>query len=97
MRSKWNPEVRQFAPKSPIILVGTKLDLRGDLGEIEKLNRTGQKFVEKTSGEELARSIGAVEYWECSALTQDGLKQVFDRAIHYAIRKPKKTPKCVLM
>jgi len=96
VRSKWHPEVRHFAPKAPIILVGTKLDLRGDLQEIEKLTKQGQKFIEKAQAEEMAQEIGAVEYWECSALTQDGLKHVFDRAIHYAINKPKKKHCCIL-
>jgi len=97
VKSKWHPEVRHFAPRAPIVLVGTKLDLRGDLGEIEKLDRMGQKFVEKSKAEELAREVGALEYWECSALTQDGLKHVFDRAIHFAINKPKKKGKCTIL
>ena len=30
VKSKWAPEIRHYCPNTPIILVATKIDLRGD-------------------------------------------------------------------
>ena len=63
-----------------IILVGTKSDLRQDAETQSKLSNQDRKMVSKEVAENLAREIGAIKYLECSALTQEGLKNVFDDA-----------------
>lgn len=60
------------------MIVGTQIDLRDDSQVIEKLARQKQRPVTSEQGERLARELGAVKYVECSALTQKGLKNVFD-------------------
>uniref|UniRef100_A0A5F9CJ09 Rac family small GTPase 2 n=1 Tax=Oryctolagus cuniculus TaxID=9986 RepID=A0A5F9CJ09_RABIT len=81
VRAKWYPEVRHHCPSTPIILVGTKLDLRDDKDTIEKLKEKKLAPITYPQGLALAKEIDSVKYLECSALTQRGLKTVFDEAI----------------
>jgi Ras-related C3 botulinum toxin substrate 1 len=65
---KWIPELRHYAPSVPIILVGTKLDLRDDKQFFT--DHPGTAPITTTQGEELKRVIGAASYIECSSKTQ---------------------------
>uniref|UniRef100_A0A8C5GH94 Cell division control protein 42 homolog n=1 Tax=Gouania willdenowi TaxID=441366 RepID=A0A8C5GH94_GOUWI len=84
---------------TPFLLVGTQIDLRDDLSTVEKLAKNKQKPITPETAEKLARDLKAVKYVECSALTQKGLKNVFDEAILAALEppEPKKKRKCVLL
>jgi len=81
VKAKWITEVNHHCPKTPIVLVGTKLDLRDDPDTITKLREKGLQPVSEENGRKLAQTIGAARYVECSALTQQNLKKVFDEAI----------------
>ena len=48
--SKWFPEISHHAPQIPIILVGTKLDLREDVDAIEKLREKRQNPITYPQG-----------------------------------------------
>lgn len=99
VKSKWWPEIQHHAPNVPIILVGTKSDLRNDSNMLQQLQAKGLSVISKEQAEGRAREIAAKTYMECSALTQEGLKAVFDAAINAAINKPKPKPKgkCTIM
>ncbi|CAM0142586.1 unnamed protein product [Umbelopsis sp. WA50703] len=93
VKEKWFPEVHHHCPGVPCLIVGTQVDLRDDPNMLQKLARQKQKPIPFEAGERLARELGAVKYAECSALTQKGLKNVFDEAIVAALEptpKPKK-------
>lgn len=148
---QWYPEVRHHCPNTPIILVGTKLDLRDDKDTVEKLKEKKLQpiaypqvlkitiLLSKTNtadnaavlwpcvdkvvycailfltlmtnislflrlnlsqGLAMAKEVGAVKYLECSALTQKGLKTVFDEAIRAVlcpVPKPKKRNMCSVL
>uniref|UniRef100_A0A8B9SID9 Ras homolog family member Q n=1 Tax=Anas platyrhynchos TaxID=8839 RepID=A0A8B9SID9_ANAPL len=66
-----------------------QIDLRDDPKTLARLNDMKEKPLSVEQGQKLAKEIGAYCYVECSALTQKGLKTVFDEAI-IAILTPKK-------
>ena len=74
-------EIVHHCPDVPKILVGTKLDLLDDEATIEELKKMKRAPITQQQGKVMQREIGAVAYMECSALTQRGLKNVFDTAI----------------
>ncbi|XP_009951019.1 PREDICTED: rho-related GTP-binding protein RhoQ-like [Leptosomus discolor] len=89
VKEEWVPELKEYAPNVPFLLVGTQIDLRDDPKTLARLNDMKEKPVSVEQGQKLAKEIGAYCYVECSALTQKGLKTVFDEAI-IAILTPKK-------
>jgi len=99
VKSKWFPEIQHHAPGVPIILVGTKADLRNDQNTVNSLASKGQRIVSTEESVARQKEIGAVAYLECSALTQEGLKTVFDEAIRAALNKKpvKKKRDCIIL
>jgi len=97
---KWYPEIAHHCPNVPIILVGTKLDLRSDTETVSRLREKGLSPIQFEHGMQKAKEINAIKYLECSALNQTGLKAVFDESIRAVIApktsKKKSTPKCVI-
>lgn len=41
MRDKWAPEVRHYCPDTPIVVVGTKIDMRNDKAVLADLVKKG--------------------------------------------------------
>ncbi|KAL5016249.1 hypothetical protein ScPMuIL_005838 [Solemya velum] len=93
---KWSPEIKRFCPKVPVILVGTKKDLRTDpVLEEEWVNQEIQP-VKPEEGQAMAERIGAVNYVECSAKTKENVWEVFETATRTALqaRKRRRRLKC---
>lgn len=125
---KWIPEIKNYVPGAPFVLVGTRTDLRelclsSEMGipkgvdpetlitgfidrclrqkksnqcskdreysippDIVKIVMRFIRFyefstIQPSEGHSLAKYLGAKTYVECSALTRDGLSNVFDEAI----------------
>ena len=97
VKEKWVPEIRNFDKNASIILVGNKLDLREDKESIEKLVNYKSAPISFELGSKLAQDIDAFKYIECSAKTQENLKQVFDSVIEYSLsHSPKKKSECLI-
>ena len=95
---KWYPEVRHFSD-APLILVGTKLDLRDDGETVEQLKKSDLVPVTNCDGLKMMEDIGAVKYLECSSLTRKGIDAVFvEAAKAVSHKKPKRRRrKCTIL
>jgi Ras-related C3 botulinum toxin substrate 1 len=102
IKKKWHPELTVHSPDTPFILVGTKTDLRTDEATLEELRQTKyQGPITKAQGEALCAELKGHKYMECSALTQEGLKQVFDEAVRCVLKTQNaaasKKPRCSIL
>jgi small GTP-binding protein len=101
IKAKWVPEVEHHCEGTPFVLVGTKGDLRNDPKTIEKLKARNQELVSVEAAKEMSAAMNAVMYMECSALTGDGVKEIFAQALKVVLERhghqetePEKPKKC---
>ncbi|GMM42386.1 hypothetical protein FOG51_01931 [Hanseniaspora uvarum] len=79
-RTKWIQECVRYVPTCPVILVGLKQDL------IENKTDSAQNnFVNDNDVATIAREIGAKRYMYCSALTGDGVDDIFEAAVRTSL------------
>jgi Ras-related C3 botulinum toxin substrate 1 len=103
VKSKWMPELKEYSNGVPIILCGTKIDLRENEEIFKKLNERDLKPISFDQGTQLAKEIGAIGYFEVSAKTQKGVKECFNSCIESALVPKvnndniKKKKKCLIM
>ncbi|XP_047480974.1 ras-related protein ced-10-like [Penaeus chinensis] len=83
--SKWLPELKQHCPKAPVVLVGTKKDVRN-------LN-----VLSPRDGKKLCKKCSLSKYVECSAKTQEGVQEVFTYATMAAVGLTPRQRPCVIM
>lgn len=76
VKSRWLPELKEHAPNTPFILIGTKCDLRED----DALQTRSYEELESAANNDL----GAKGYIECSALSRTNLDKVFEDAVKTA-------------
>ena len=77
VKNKWFEEVKIHSNKPILLLVGTKSDLRRSTPPTQCISTEEAAL--------MAKQIQAFDYIECSALLNEGVKEVFDNAIIKAI------------
>lgn len=86
----WFTEISLHCPNTPILLVGTKLDLVHDAVTIERLKTEENSApLTRVDGSGMCRDINAVKYMQCSSLTQTGVVEVVETAVCVALENKK--------
>ena len=75
----------------PIILVGNKTDLRDKFGSNLLTKDTNQPLISYNEGKQLAEDINARSYLECSAITNQGVDVIFEKATRVALERDQST------
>ncbi|KAL9648570.1 hypothetical protein ABK040_012229 [Willaertia magna] len=70
--NKWIPEVRHHCPDVPVLLCGTKVDLRENRKMLFNLTKLDQVPISKEEGIAKAKEVGAIGYIETSSLEATG-------------------------
>jgi len=87
LTAKWVPEVIHHCKGVPILVVGTKKDLREEKATIDSLKDLGKHPVSMDEAESKRGEIGAVAYMECSAKSGEGVQAIFDKALDIVLGK----------
>ena len=97
VQSKWLTELNQYVTNPTTLLIGTKKDLRTDDSILKQLSDSGQKPITPEEGTQKAAQILAKGYLECSAITREGVREVFDKAVEVAMGPPQKKSGCLIL
>ena len=89
IRDYWFPDINCHSPNTPIILVGTKLDLAVDKEILNLLKEEQVVPITTAEGLRMAKELSAIKYMECSSLTQKGLHGLFEEAISIGLHNKK--------
>ncbi len=78
---RWKPELQQWRPGVPVVLCGSKIDLRQDKAAVFRLREQGLAMITPEEGKYMAKKMGFMGYVEASAFGT-GLNEAFDAALH---------------
>jgi len=107
VRDKWIPEIRHYVKDTPIVLVGTKLDLRDDpIFRKDIMIKRETLPISYEQGELMARKMGCITYIETSSKKGIGFNDMAQVIIKASLslkdptvaskRIPKKKKSCLI-
>jgi len=79
IKLKWLKELQEYSAGTPVILVGTKVDLRDDEAYLSQISK--DDIVTKEMGDQLCSEINARAYIETSARLATNVSQIFEKAV----------------
>eukprot|EP01091_Cochliopodium_minus_P010941 TRINITY_DN3011_c0_g1_i2.p1 TRINITY_DN3011_c0_g1~~TRINITY_DN3011_c0_g1_i2.p1 ORF type:complete len:205 (-),score=45.17 TRINITY_DN3011_c0_g1_i2:83-697(-) len=103
VEQKWIKEIKNTNPNVPILLIGTKLDLRNNEKMVERLKDKNMHPISGSEGLETCKKIVALGYFEISVEEdKNALQKVFTDAIKLVFdppstKKKKKKLNCLIM
>jgi GTPase SAR1 family protein len=80
-------EVKRHAPRTPMLLVGTKKDLRE---ERYTMKQEISNLISQEQGRQIAEELGVDAYVECSAKKMEGIKDVLEKAVKAIVHSEKR-------
>lgn len=87
VQEKWIPEINHFCNSVPVLLVGTKTDLRYSEEVLKRLGERQLKPIVPEQGISMSSKIGAHAYLECSAKSREGVQKVFQTAAKLSYKR----------
>jgi small GTP-binding protein len=90
LKHKWIQELRDNAPNTPFILVGTKTDLRE---KYERENDKSIEMIDNKKGQKRSKELKAQTYVECTSKDPLSVNNVFVEAIRVVLDREKRLKK----
>jgi len=89
VKEKWLKELDHYSKGTPIILIGTKLDMRSIEDEVRKVRANKDDIVTPEMGQKMAKDIKAAAYMETSAKTGAGVQEIFQKCLEIRLGSQK--------
>lgn len=85
LRAEWYPEALYYCPNAVFLVVGTHKDLYEDGPTLERLAAEKHVPTSYEAAVSFCKELHGYKALECSAVTQEGVKDVFDNVVRAVV------------